>query len=146
MPQFDPASFTSQLFWLAICFGLIYFSMSQIFLPRIRDILRKRHHDIDHNNSLTFQIQDQIYEIEATDKKLREMSASQYKIALDQSTKQANLQKEEGLQNLKSQILVMIEVSKNEIDEFRKNSQDDCQKMITQLVDEISNKFLADTN
>lgn len=145
MSQFNPESFTSQLFWLAICFGLIYISMSKIFLPRIRDILKERHHDIDHNESIAFQIQEQIDEIEITTKSLRETSVTQYKIALDQSAKQAQLHKEEGLQNLKNQISKMVEESKAEIATFKKNSQNDCQKTINTLVEEISGKFFAGT-
>ncbi len=143
MPQFNPESFSSQLFWLAICFGLIYISMSRIFLPRIRDILKERHHNIDHNESIAFQIQEQIDEIEITTKRLRETSVSQYKIALDQSTKQANLHKEEGLQNLKNQISKMVEESEAEITAFKNNSQNDCQKVVNNLVEEIGNKFFA---
>ncbi|MES2678039.1 MAG: hypothetical protein V4612_07010 [Pseudomonadota bacterium] len=143
MPQFNPESFSSQLFWLAICFGLIYISMSKIFLPRIRDILKERHHNIDHNESIAFQIQEQIDEIEITTKRLRETSVAQYKIALDQSTKQANLHKEEGLQNLKNQISKMVEESKAEIATFKNKSQNDCQKAVDRLVEEINSKFFT---
>jgi F-type H+-transporting ATPase subunit b len=143
MPQFNPESFASQIFWLAICFGLIYFSMSRIFLPRIRDILKQRHHNIDHNESIAFQIQEQIDEIEITTKRLRETSVAQYKIAIDQSVKQANLHKEKDLQNLKNQIAKMVEESKAEIATFKKTSQNDCQKIVNNLVEEIGNKFFA---
>ena len=41
-PPFDPATFGSQLFWLVICFGLLYFLMSRLALPRIGSILEER--------------------------------------------------------------------------------------------------------
>ena len=41
-PPFDPATYGSQLFWLAITFGLLYFLMSRIALPRIGTILEER--------------------------------------------------------------------------------------------------------
>ncbi len=141
MPQFDPSSFSSQLFWLAICFGLIYFSMSKIFLPRIRDILKDRHNNINQNESLATKIQDQVEEIELVSKNLRETSASQYKLSIDQSAKEAAIQKERGLLNLKTQTMKMVEESKAEMIKFRKNSQDDCQKIINKLVADISDKL-----
>ncbi len=116
--------------------------MSRIFLPRIRDVLKERHRNIDYNTSLSFKIQEQIDEIESATKKLREEASLQYKIALDQSTNQANLRRDLDLQNLKSNISQMIKKSKDEIIEFRKNSQNDCQNVIKQLVDEISNKLI----
>ena len=34
-PPFDPATFSSQLLWLAITFGFFYFIMARVALPRI---------------------------------------------------------------------------------------------------------------
>jgi F-type H+-transporting ATPase subunit b len=41
-PPFDPATFGSQLFWLAITFGALYLLMSRVVLPRIGGILETR--------------------------------------------------------------------------------------------------------
>jgi F-type H+-transporting ATPase subunit b len=42
MPQFDPTSFPSQLFWLAVSFIALYVLMSKVALPRIGEILEER--------------------------------------------------------------------------------------------------------
>lgn len=41
-PPFDPTSFGSQLIWLAITFGVLYYVMSKVALPRIGEILEVR--------------------------------------------------------------------------------------------------------
>jgi F-type H+-transporting ATPase subunit b len=41
-PPFDPATFGSQLIWLAITFGLLFFLMKRVALPRIGAILENR--------------------------------------------------------------------------------------------------------
>lgn len=41
-PPFDTSSFASQLLWLAITFGLFYWVMSRIIVPRIGAILETR--------------------------------------------------------------------------------------------------------
>ncbi|MCF6321848.1 MAG: F0F1 ATP synthase subunit B [Rhizobiaceae bacterium] len=41
-PPFDPSTFTSQLLWLAITFGIFYFLMARVVLPRIGNILEVR--------------------------------------------------------------------------------------------------------
>ncbi|MBA4782688.1 MAG: F0F1 ATP synthase subunit B [Rhizobiales bacterium] len=41
-PPFDPSTFGSQLLWLAITFGLLYYAMSKVVLPRIGSILEMR--------------------------------------------------------------------------------------------------------
>ena len=42
MPQFDVTSFDSQIFWLVISFGLLYFRMSTLVLPRIGNTIEAR--------------------------------------------------------------------------------------------------------
>ncbi len=55
-PPFDSSTFASQLFWLVITFGLFYYLMSKIALPRISDILETRSdriaQDLDEANRL----------------------------------------------------------------------------------------------
>jgi F-type H+-transporting ATPase subunit b len=41
-PPFDANTFGSQLLWLAITFGLLYYIMSRVALPRIANILEVR--------------------------------------------------------------------------------------------------------
>lgn len=42
VPQFDPSSFPSQLFWLAISFAVLYILMAKIALPRIGFVVEQR--------------------------------------------------------------------------------------------------------
>lgn len=41
-PPFDPTYFASQLFWLAISFGVLYFLLSRWLLPRIGSAIEER--------------------------------------------------------------------------------------------------------
>ena len=41
-PPFDPQYFGSQLFWLAISFGVLYLALSRFLLPRLSQILEER--------------------------------------------------------------------------------------------------------
>lgn len=41
-PPFDPSTYFSQILWLAISFGILYYVMSKVALPRLGAILEER--------------------------------------------------------------------------------------------------------
>lgn len=47
MPQFDPTSFISQLFWLAVTFVLLYVIVSRFAIPRIGEVMEQRQKTIE---------------------------------------------------------------------------------------------------
>ncbi len=47
MPQFDTSTFPSQLFWLLVCFVVLFFAMTKWALPRIGNVLEARQNKID---------------------------------------------------------------------------------------------------
>ena len=42
MPQLDVSTFSSQIFWLIICFGTLYYLLSRRALPRVSEVLEAR--------------------------------------------------------------------------------------------------------
>ncbi len=42
MPQFDPSTFASQLFWLVVTFVALYWVVAKIGIPRIGEVLDQR--------------------------------------------------------------------------------------------------------
>lgn len=45
-PPFDASTFSSQLIWLALAFGFLYYMMSRHLLPRITDAIEERENTI----------------------------------------------------------------------------------------------------
>tara|TARA_B100000886_G_C20412986_1_gene487919 strand:+ start:1005 stop:1568 length:564 start_codon:yes stop_codon:yes gene_type:complete len=52
MPQLNPASFDSQIFWLIIIFTLLFLLVNYVFLPKISGIKRNREDLINYNLNL----------------------------------------------------------------------------------------------
>ncbi|XP_022778766.1 uncharacterized protein LOC111320353, partial [Stylophora pistillata] len=42
MPQLDVSTYTSQLFWLAVCFSILYWTLKNHIIPRLHQLLQKR--------------------------------------------------------------------------------------------------------
>lgn len=55
-PPFDVKTFTGQVFWLVISFGVLYWLMSRVALPRLGSILEERSatiaRDLDHASQM----------------------------------------------------------------------------------------------
>jgi F-type H+-transporting ATPase subunit b len=47
MPQLDFSTFSTQIFWLAVSFAILYFLMSRLALPRISESVERRHKRIE---------------------------------------------------------------------------------------------------
>jgi F-type H+-transporting ATPase subunit b len=47
MPQLDPASFSSQLFWMTMSFVVLYVLLARFLLPRIQSVIALRSHTIE---------------------------------------------------------------------------------------------------
>ena len=56
LPQLDPSSYPSQIFWLIVTFALLYWLLSKRALPRVADVLETRQDriaaDLDRAQSL----------------------------------------------------------------------------------------------
>lgn len=83
-PPFDSSTFASQLLWLAITFGLFFYLMSKVIIPRISGILETRHDriakDLDQASSLKNEAD---AAIEAYEQELAEAKAKGHAIAAE---------------------------------------------------------------
>jgi F-type H+-transporting ATPase subunit b len=61
MPQFDPSTFLSQVFWLLVCFSILICAFVFVFVPRMNALLENRsnkvHHDLERAKMLNEQIE-----------------------------------------------------------------------------------------
>ncbi len=65
MPQLDPSSFASQLFWLTISFLLLYVLVVRWMLPRIHGLLQQRENRISSSLSEAERLQKEAEDLEA---------------------------------------------------------------------------------
>ncbi len=115
LPQFDPTWFPSQLFWLAIAFGVMYLFFSRKTLPEISSVIDNRRNHIQSD-------------LELADKLTKEAESVQeaYEGSLQSAREEA------------SQVIVKTEESMKEkaaqsFESFRKKSESDIQATETRL-------------
>lgn len=78
MPQLDISTFTPQIVWLIITFGVLYLLMAKLALPRIGSILEQRQNRIDDNLAMAQNL-----------KRESEVDAESYETAIFEAREQA---------------------------------------------------------
>ncbi len=59
LPQMDASTYASQLFWLAVLFGILYWAMDNIFLKKLGGIIEERRNRLadDYDQAAEFKVQ-----------------------------------------------------------------------------------------
>jgi len=65
MPQFDTATFASQIFWLVVCFAIVFVFVWRIALPRVATTLESRQRKIGDDLARAGELADQTDEVMA---------------------------------------------------------------------------------
>ena len=89
MPQLNPDSFSSQIFWLVVFFLSYLFSCTTFFVPKISSIRSLRKNTIENyfneTKNLNIQIEKLTEQINQDSEKNRDFCEKEIKVALDKS-------------------------------------------------------------
>ena len=134
MPQLNPEFWISQIFWLTITFGILFFVLSKLILPKISANLETRKSQILEN-------------IEAADKKRKE---SEIKIKeYDEIVKQSKNEAKNYFNQAKIKIIKDINAKKEILDkeilEEIKKAETEIQSLKNKAPDKI-NKIATETS
>lgn len=61
LPQLDTTYYTSQLFWLFICLGILVFLFKKTFIPRINNLINKRDSIIEESKATISKLEAEIF-------------------------------------------------------------------------------------
>ncbi len=141
MPQFDFTTYSSQIFWFAICFAALYLSMHFIVLPRIRDIIGARKKVVDTDLSSAEELDAKIAILQNKTDSLRKEAGQKYQSQLEEASKNALKQREKNIEELKVKIDDIALKSRQEIKNFIEQSQVKSQSAIENLIQTIKAKI-----
>jgi F-type H+-transporting ATPase subunit b len=84
MPQFDPSTFTSQLFWLIVSFSILYLIVSKFGIPRLNDVLEQRQRvindDLNYAESLNAEARQILEEYDKTIQEAKQQASNTIQI------------------------------------------------------------------
>ena len=85
MPQLNPESFSSQIFWLIVLFSFLFLVNHYIFLPRLEKVRKKRDETIDENLNEAKKINESINSLIEKMKKDFDEAKNQQNLAIKNS-------------------------------------------------------------
>ncbi len=142
MPQLDFATFTGQIFWLAISFVVLYALVSRLILPSIADVVevRAKHiaDDLDKAESLNNQAED----AEAKAQKILAESSNKARGLIAESSSKAKAKVEAKRAELANKLEQKIKSAESEIAKIEKESADVVEKISADLAKQISDKII----
>ncbi|GAA0595818.1 F0F1 ATP synthase subunit B' [Caenispirillum bisanense] len=108
MPQFDPTSFPSQLFWLVVTFVVLYVLISRFAIPRIGDVMEQRQKmmddDLDRAAQLKAEAENAVQTYEKALAEARAKAHEVMKAATDEMSRKAEERNREVAGRLAQQI------------------------------------------
>ena len=119
MPQLDASTYLSQAFWLVICFGILFFVMTKVALPRVSEVLNLRdskiRHDIEAAEKLKAEAEDIQAKINSNLAQARSDAADVLRRATEQAAEYAataTAKTDASINNTVSEALENIEQAK----------------------------------
>ena len=143
MPQLDPEFWFSQIFWLIITFGILYFVLSKLILPKISDNLETRKSQVLENLELS---ENQRNESEA---KLKEFDNIILKSKIDAKNifNESRQKLLEDINNkrvkLEEEIDKEIKTVEAEIEELKKKSPERINKIAIEISSDLIEQLIG---
>ena len=142
MPQLDPTYWASQAFWLILIFTALYLSLSNIFIPKIKN-------NIDNREN---KIKDDLDEAQKL-KTLAEQKLKEYELSIENTKKEVqkiifesknklNLEIQSKKKKFEKEIEIEIESAEKEIENLKKDSlasiSSISEEMASKVIEQIS--------
>jgi F-type H+-transporting ATPase subunit b len=144
MPQLDPSSFASQIFWLFVSFGLLYFFVRSYIAPRMGAIVETRkstiHDDLSDAARFKEQSESAIKEYEALLAKAKAESAK----LISDAVKRMESEDIERSRAVNDEISERMSESEQKIGESKKRAIRDIAPVINETAREIYQKFTGE--
>ncbi len=140
MPQFDVIHYSGQIFWFSLCFITLYFFMSRVILPRVRNILAERKIVINNDLSSAKELEDKRRDLSVKADELMINADLRYIKAIEDANKKAQKFKEVALEEFKNNAEAMVKKSQGEINQMLASLDDKRQKAADGLAQAIKDK------
>jgi F-type H+-transporting ATPase subunit b len=143
LPQFDPSSFPSQLFWLLVAFSVLYFFFSKRSLPEIGRVLQKRQAHIEHDIATAQKLRGNAEEAKARyERAVAEAQSQSTKLYL-RAEEEVKAKMAAGLEEFKSRAVLQIKDTEESIEKAKKEAMESIQSIAAEIASVAAEKIVG---
>ena len=141
MPQLDISTFFSQLFWLFISFGLLYFLLNKVCLPGLTKILDERDFKIAENLKAAHIAKDRAISIRNEYEKVLAEASKTKREMLSNASKEIAEMLELKLKEFDKDLLILVSNSEKKMKSFEKEVDIDVNNVAREVALSIMTNF-----
>ena len=133
MPQLDIATYPSQLFWLVVCFGLLYLLLSRLALPRIATALEERRDRIADELDQAAQMKRQSEQAQAEYEAMLAAGRERAQAITQEARHKLQQEAEEQRNRLEAELRARVTDAEERIESSRRQAHGQLQSLSTEL-------------
>tara|TARA_B110000259_G_C14032591_1_gene407450 strand:+ start:6211 stop:6654 length:444 start_codon:yes stop_codon:yes gene_type:complete len=143
MPQFETEYFASQIFWLLICFAVVYFLSKKLFMPKMSKIIDNRYDKIRQLQIDAENINKDLLEINNNIEIVRRDSITKYSKIISEAKREFSQKRIDFVKENQSQISMLQNKSNLLTKDILNDYSNSSQTAIDVLVRKISDKLIS---
>lgn len=143
LPQFDPSSFPSQMFWLAVSFAVMYVFFSKQTLPAIAAIQKKRRAHVEHDLMTAQKLRESAEEAKARYERAA-AEAQQKSVAIFlKAEEEAKAKINAGIEEFRQRSVMQIRQTEEDIETAKKKAIDDIHSAVAEIAAAAAEKIVG---
>ena len=143
MPQFDVTHFSSQIFWLLVCFGIVYILSKKLFMPRMSDIIDSRSNKIDELKVEAEKLNERLLEINKNIESIRNDSIAKYSKIISNAKLESSKRRTKFIKENQTQISALQNRSDLIINDILKYYSNNSKIAIDNLAKKILDRLIS---
>lgn len=143
LPQLDPSTFATQIFWLAVTFIALYLLMSRVALPRVRDVLEERERRITDDLEKAQRLKDEAEAVLAEYEKALADARASAQALFAQAAEQANAEAAKRQQDMSQKLAKQLETAESRVQAAKAEALDNIRQVATDVARDAAARLIG---
>ncbi|RKQ70322.1 F0F1 ATP synthase subunit B family protein [Oceanibaculum indicum] len=143
LPQLDPSTFATQIFWLAVTFIVLYLLMSRVALPRVRDVLEERERRITDDLEKAQRLKEEAETVLAEYEKALADARASAQALFAEAAEKANAEAAKRQQDMSQKLAKQLEKAESRVQAAKTEALDNIRQVATDVARDAAARLIG---